>query len=234
MVHRLWLLPSYLIVFLMVVGVLGAFTELISPMAGFAWFSLGAVVAALGAIALAGAAAFASATGKSWRRSAVRAAVVPLVGTVGLVLGVFRDPAPPINDITTDPSAPPSFSEAPASASEYPEFFAALQSEAYPEIEPILTPDAKPEAFARALATAQAMPDWEVRRSDPESGTIEAVATTRLFRFRDDVAIRVRDEGDGARVDVRSRSRDGQGDLGANAARITAFRSLFEAGVASR
>jgi uncharacterized protein (DUF1499 family) len=35
--------------------------------------------------------------------------------------------------------------------------------------------------------------------------------------------VRVRPEGSGSRVDVRSKSRDGKGDLGANAKRIERF-----------
>ena len=51
-----------------------------------------------------------------------------------------------------------------------------------------------------------------------------SAGTTRIFRFVDDVVVRVRPaEGGGAIVDVRSKSRDGRGDLGANAARIRAF-----------
>jgi uncharacterized protein (DUF1499 family) len=58
---------------------------------------------------------------------------------------------------------------------------------------------------------------------------IEAVATSRLFHFRDDIAIRVRaDGGGGSRVDMRSKSRVGQGDLGVNAARIRAYMAELE------
>jgi len=43
------------------------------------------------------------------------------------------------------------------------------------------------------------------------------------LRFRDDITIRVRPAASGSRVDVRSRSRVGRDDLGANAARIRRF-----------
>ena len=58
--------------------------------------------------------------------------------------------------------------------------------------------------------------------------TIEATDTTRVFRFVDDIAIRVRAEGMASVVDVRSKSRDGRGDMGANAARIRAFLSALQ------
>jgi hypothetical protein len=54
---------------------------------------------------------------------------------------------------------------------------------------------------------------------------IEAVARTPIMGFRDDVALRVRMDSDGAKIDVRSASRYGRHDFGDNAARI---RSLLE------
>ena len=61
----------------------------------------------------------------------------------------------------------------------------------------------------------------------PVQATIEATATSSIFGFVDDIVIRI--EGpDGlnashSMVDIRSKSRDGQSDLGANAKRIRAF-----------
>jgi uncharacterized protein (DUF1499 family) len=68
------------------------------------------------------------------------------------------------------------------------------------------------------------MPTWEITFTDPATGAIEAVATTLVFGFQDDIVIRVRPAPHGgSRVDLRSKSRDGRGDIGANAARIRAF-----------
>ena len=67
------------------------------------------------------------------------------------------------------------------------------------------------------------MSHWEVTHADAESGRIEATATSRVFHFVDDIVIRVRPDGAGSRVDLRSRSRVGQSDLGANAKRIHAY-----------
>jgi uncharacterized protein (DUF1499 family) len=59
---------------------------------------------------------------------------------------------------------------------------------------------------------------------DAGAGRLEAVATTRWLRFKDDVVVRLRDRPDGGtRVDVRSKSRIGRSDLGTNARRIRAF-----------
>jgi hypothetical protein len=48
-------------------------------------------------------------------------------------------------------------------------------------------------------------------------------ATTFWFRFKDDVVIRVKPLGKESRIDLRSVSRLGKGDLGANAKRIREF-----------
>jgi len=58
---------------------------------------------------------------------------------------------------------------------------------------------------------------------------IEARATSKLFRFVDDVAIRIRSKDGGSVVDIRSKSRVGQGDLGANANRIRAIAAELAA-----
>ena len=57
----------------------------------------------------------------------------------------------------------------------------------------------------------------------PAEGRLEATARTRWFGFRDDVVVRVRPDGAGSRVDVRSVSRVGRSDLGTNARRIRGF-----------
>ena len=64
---------------------------------------------------------------------------------------------------------------------------------------------------------------WEEIRVDPARGTLEAQDVTRIFMFVDDVVVRVRPQGRGSVLDIRSKSRDGRGDMGANAARIRSF-----------
>ena len=48
-----------------------------------------------------------------------------------------------------------------------------------------------------------------------------------MFHFVDDISVRIRPAAGGSRIDIRSKSRDGQGDIGANAARIRTFRDAL-------
>ncbi|NQY90706.1 MAG: DUF1499 domain-containing protein, partial [Deltaproteobacteria bacterium] len=65
---------------------------------------------------------------------------------------------------------------------------------------------------------------------DRASGRLEASAPASIFHFVDEVVVRVRAPAEGTRVDVRSRSRDGRGDLGVNAARIRTVLAQVSAG----
>ncbi len=79
-------------------------------------------------------------------------------------------------------------------------------------------------AFARVLDVAQKAPNWKVTYSDPAKNTVEAVATSKLFHFQDDVIIQIRPSPDGeSLIEMRSKSRDGIGDFGVNARRIRRF-----------
>ena len=224
---RLWYLPTLIIALCGIVGPAGAYLRVLDPPAGFGLLFLAIMLSLLSLPAMAGAAAFASATGKAWRGRAVRAAVVPLLVVVGVVLPNGSRLEPRIHDITTDPEDTLQFTPDVAARSESMprDQVLALQREAYPDLEPLRL-DAAPEpALERVEATAARMPGWEIVRRDPGSGRIEAQARSTIFRFVDDVVIRVQPDasGAGSRVDVRSRSRFGQSDLGANAARIRAF-----------
>ncbi|MGR2739338.1 DUF1499 domain-containing protein [Billgrantia sp. Q4P2] len=143
--------------------------------------------------------------------------------------------APPIHDITTDLENPPEFvalapaREAAPNAVDYPgESFARRQRRAYPDIQPRHFP--LPLATVRAAAEAAVLDmGWEIADISIDTvDTIEATATTRWFGFKDDVVIRLTQEADGIRVDVRSASRLGRGDAGANAQRIHDYFDALE------
>jgi len=129
---------------------------------------------------------------------------------------------PYINDITTDTETPPQFLQ----PRTYESHFAELQRIGYPELRPLELAVPPAQAFARALEAARAM-NLEVVSADEKTGRIEALATTRWFGFKDDVVIRIApgkgENAAGSRIDVRSKSRVGRSDVGANAQRIQEF-----------
>ncbi len=89
----------------------------------------------------------------------------------------------------------------------------------YPKIAPLVT-DASPDAaYVAALGAVEAR-GWNVVLADPDDGLIDATEESFWFGFTDDIMIRVRSEGEGSRIDVRSTSRVGLSDLGANAKRV--------------
>ena len=58
---------------------------------------------------------------------------------------------------------------------------------------------------------------WEVTTMDESKNEIHAVITTKLWRFKDDVTIQIQPaQSSGSWLWVRSSSRVGKGDLGAN------------------
>ena len=149
-----------------------------------------------------------------------------------LYLGVKGYRLPAIYDITTDPIDPPRFDAIArlrprdANPITYEGLYAAeLQHAAYSDIEPDLTTASPQEAY-NAVLKVIAKRKWHVVDARPPQGTaprdglIEAIARTPILGFRDDVVVRVRPTGDGARIDVRSASRYGRHDLGTNAARV--------------
>ncbi len=145
---------------------------------------------------------------------------------------------PLIHDISTDMDNPPPFSAAAglrtADDNDHRyagEAIAQQQRVAYPDIKPLLTRMPVDEALAHSLETALGL-GWTVidfGQSDAETGAayLEAFAETRLFGFVDDISIRIRPTDAGSRIDIRSASRLGLGDLGANAARIAEFINRF-------
>ncbi len=137
---------------------------------------------------------------------------------------------PHIHDVSTDTVDPPAFvvalearKGAPNPVTYLPQT-ASEQRRGYPDIVPLKLDVAPPEAFARAERAARAM-GWHILSVSPGDLRIEATDTTLLFGFKDDIVIRVRPQPTGSVVDVRSESRVGGSDFGANAHRIRAFLS---------
>ncbi len=142
---------------------------------------------------------------------------------------------PGIHDITTDVANPPAFVALAAARKAAPNGLdyagaevADQQKKAYPDIVTLHSELSPADLFARAAKVVQDE-GWEVAASVPQEGRIEATATTRMFGFKDDVVIRVRPTDRGSDLDMRSMSRLGKSDIGANAARIRAFMEKLKA-----
>lgn len=230
--ERLWSAPTFVIVSLLILGPLLAFFHVLPGLVGFSLVLLAVLVGVVFGIGLAAASAYATVANKPWRPRAVRAAIVPLLVGLPVLALASLSKVPAIHDISTDLADRIEFTPDVAAASsnqdppaEQREVVEGLQKSGYPDIVPVVLDVPPEQAFARAKAVAEKLPGWNVTNADLESGRIEAIATSKLFHFVDDIVIRVRPDGAGSRVDLRSRSRVGQSDLGANAARIRAFEA---------
>ncbi len=205
----------------------------VSPMFGFQWlFGLGLLegvfALVLGLLAL-------------WRTRSASQRGGRELAWVGVISGavlagillVSAAPGgglPPINDITTDLANPPAFASDPADRGRdmaYPAEFVPQVQAAYPDLASHTTDTEPARALELAEATARKL-GWEIHDVDSATGTVLASEATSVFQFVDDIVIRVRPApGGGTTLDVRSKSRDGRGDLGANAERIRRFLAAY-------
>ncbi len=102
------------------------------------------------------------------------------------------------------------------------------QTDDYADIRPLILTDTPDVVFGAAKAAARQL-SWDISLEDRAAGLIEATDTSFWYGFKDDIIIRIRpSEGGGSLVDIRSISRVGGSDLGANAARIRTFLGLLK------
>lgn len=218
---------------LVAIGAISAFLRLVAPFHGFLVMVLGLAVGLAGLVtAMVGLHATRPHKQRHGRSHALRGLLLSLAAVLFVLFPAVRvGEVPRINDITTDFDDPPIFvSAATLDANRnrdmvYPGTeFARQQREGYPDLSHMIVQAAPEVAFDKARAALKAMPRTRITGEDRQAGRIEAVQTSALFHFADDIVVRIRPFEDGSRIDVRSKSRDGKGDLGVNAARI---RDLF-------
>lgn len=168
----------------------------------------------------------------AWVPLALAGASVPIVFPVAAIASAKGAPA--IHDVSTDTDDPPAFVaaipertvNAAPNSTDWDPATVPLQKAAFPDLQPLVLDVAPATAFARAEAAVHSM-GWALLDAAPDEGRIEATDTTLLFGFQDDIVVRVRPEGTGSRVDVRSCSRVGGGDLGTNAKRIRRYLDVL-------
>ena len=140
---------------------------------------------------------------------------------------------PRLNDVETTPRQPMQFSQLaaqrPADANRIvePDLAAAeIQEKAYPDLRPMELERSATETFDIVHEAVKRI-GWTIVLNEPpgeQPGRIEATDRTMIMGFTDDALIRVTGDDTRALIDVRSVSRYGMHDLGANADRI---RALF-------
>lgn len=219
---------------LVIVGVACASLQLLPPLAGFVLMALGLLLALIGLVtSIIGVVATSPGKNREGRSTAMRGLMMCLITVVALAVPASRGSGVPrINDITTSVDDAPAFvagAEAnPGRDMAYPgQSFAEQQQKAYPDLAAIVIEEAPDAAFDKVRAALAGMPRMEIIGEDRATGRIEATETSALFHFKDDIVVRIRPFQDGgSRIDVRSKSRDGKGDMGVNAARIRTLLGL--------
>ncbi len=172
-------------------------------------------------------------------RGAIIAVVISVIPILGLGSQVFiARSVPGIHNISTDTIDPPQFNAVVALRGEGTnplEYkiengdLAEVQKHAYPDIKTITANISVQNAFDKALNIAEDL-GWLIVSKDQANGIIEATQTTALWQFKDDIVIRIRanaETPDATDIDLRSVSRIGRSDLGANARRIQRFIDQF-------
>ena len=156
-------------------------------------------------------------------------------GAGPMMMKMQGDKVPAIHDITTDTKYPPEFyavreiriAEESPNSTDYDAAVAEKQIEAYPDLTTRTFEKSYEAVFMAAELTLKDM-GLEIVGKEENAGRIEATATTAWWGFKDDVVVRVNRFSTPVEVDVRSKSRVGISDLGANAKRIETFFEVLE------
>lgn len=170
---------------------------------------------------------------------AAQAFAAILIACLGLAVPLFylshAALLPRLTDVETTPDEPLDFkmlaTMRPADANPITEPDATAveaQVNAYPDIGPMVIERSAPEVFSIVHEAIERL-GWTVVVNEAPGetgiGRIEATDRTLIMGFTDDVLVQVKGDDAHATIDVRSVSRYGWHDLGANAARI---RKLFD------
>lgn len=167
-------------------------------------------------------------------KSARTSAMIALLPLIGIGTQIFVGTSVPrIHNISTDTVNPPKFDKVASLRSEShnsleynTEKLASEQSQAYPKVKTLVSDMTLIDAHAKAKSVIESM-GLALVNSDTEKGIIEATETTAIWGFKDDMVVRIVEKDGKTIIDLRSVSRIGQSDLGANAKRIEKFLAKF-------
>ncbi len=152
-------------------------------------------------------------------------ATVPLIVVAGWAIGRGTS-HPRLHEVSTDLAAVPAFETLKVREDRFLGLdggeaeWRNIHATAYSDIAPLRLAVPPAEAMTRVKALVDAR-GWKIAAERPDA--IEATEAISPFKFNDDIVIRVGPDGNGSRVDMRSISRVGIGDLGFNAERVRAF-----------
>ena len=247
------------VLYLALVSVVLAFVGALGVGWGLWHYAMGLSLIYVGLAGAVSAVVIGAALGWSQRRKQVKApfflrwlGMITGAGLTGYLLswGFVAETTPAIHDISTDLAEPPQFAELTVRSDNFDQIpgqgedgmngmsprqrWAVVHQREYGNIRavrinaPVDTVIAKAERLAHARG-------WDVASVSPEDGRLEATDVVTLFRFKDNVVLRVRptEDGMGSRVDMRSINRIDMSDLGRNAERIQSFLADLSGTVSS-
>ncbi len=204
---------------LVIAGPLFANLRLVPPVAGFLIYLFGALVALIGSVW--------ETIGLLKKRPVTYPAFLGFIPLLLVLLFFAKASAfPLLNDVSSDLDDIPAFvtaSKLPENAGRdmsYPEEFKPLVRNHYSNLAGQVVNGTPDEVMTRTMALLQQRPFFSVTRDDRRAKEMEGTSETSFFRFKDDFILRFRAVGANTQVDMRSKSRNGKGDVGANAARI--------------
>jgi uncharacterized protein (DUF1499 family) len=161
---------------------------------------------------------------------------------IGLAVGVplamksKASSVPPIHDITTDIARPPEFiavlseREGARNPAEYAgEDVALQQQKAYPDLDSQQF-DLSAESVQQAAKSVINGFGWTLHENS-KGYNLEATHQSTWFGFKDDIIVRIEEQNGRTVVDIRSKSRIGRSDLGANASRIRSLQDALASAV---
>ena len=192
----------------------------------------GWMLSALGVLSGLGVSIAIAFTGRSDLLWAAVFAVLPSMIAIPKVIRDLRYPR--INDVATNVEHPSAFVAALQAAPNtgrdmsFPEKNGPIIREAYPNVCPLILDESLEQIFQRIEPLAKIQPGWVITRRDAKAHTLEGEAKTSFFRFVDDFIIHVSDQEGKALINMRSKSRDGLVEAGANAKRIQRFFEQVE------
>ncbi len=138
-----------------------------------------------------------------------------------------------INDLTTKYPNPPTIKalagQTTVESLVYRDENWQIQGEKHPDVKPLIVPNRPiPEVIDLIVKALTPVGNIEWIEVDKAGGRIQGISKTAILRFKDDFVILVEPHDGNLIVHMRSKSRLGRSDLGANAKRIKEYLARIQ------